>query len=298
MSRTNPIVSFITFTFLLSAILIAAPAQITSNITIQGGGYSISGDNKYRIFAVEDTGNLTVNNLTMTKGYAGSGGAIGSGGTVTVTNSAFIGNVSGFSGGGLYLGRGTGSVTNSTFSGNYAHVRGGAIYNGHNATLTLTNVTVSGNTAWHADGIRNYNARLILRNSIINDDSDCYRRGSESAINTYSVDPECPRNLSPADGDLKLGALLTGSPAYFPLSAGSIAIAAAHPDYCPASDQAGNPRPVGQVCDIGAHELQTSAQPPATATQAATAEATNTPLPTATNTPLPTATTIHRCQGN
>ena len=129
MSRTNPIFSFITFTFLLSAILIAAPAQtvhaasitvnsscslsnairaantdaarggcpagsdadtitltgnitmtaahpqITSNITIQGGGYSISGDNKYRIFAVEDTGNLTVNNLTMTQGDAEPGGA-------------------------------------------------------------------------------------------------------------------------------------------------------------------------------------------------------------------------------
>ena len=40
---------------------------ITSHITIEGNGYTISGDNKFRIFDV-DGGMLTVKNLTMTEG--------------------------------------------------------------------------------------------------------------------------------------------------------------------------------------------------------------------------------------
>ena len=279
-----------TITLTTNITMTAKHPNINSNITIEGGGYTISGDLEYQIFHVGGSGNLTVNNLTMTKGSAHLGGAIGgNGGNVTVTNSAFIDNRA-MAGGGFNV-HGTSSITNSTFSGNHAEGRGGAIYNGVNATLTLTNVTVSGNIAWDVDGVRNHLGRLILRNSIINDDSDC-RRGSETAINTYSIDLDCPRNLGPADGDLNLGALLIGSPAYFPLRAGSIAIDAGHADYCPVTDQAGNPRPVGQACDLGAHELQTVPQPTATATQAATLEATNTPVPTATNTPLPGKLTI------
>ena len=40
---------------------------ITSTITIEGNGYTISGDNRWRIF-YNDGGALTINNLTMTKG--------------------------------------------------------------------------------------------------------------------------------------------------------------------------------------------------------------------------------------
>ena len=45
-----------------------------------------------------------------------------------------------------------------------------------------------------------------------------------------------------------------GSPAYFPLLAGSRAIDAADDDYCPAPDQIGTARPQGAGCDIGAIE--------------------------------------------
>ena len=83
------------------------------------------------------------------------------------------------------------------------------------------------------------------------------------------------------DGDLNLGTL-TGSPAYFPLLAGSLAIDAADAKYCPDTDQAGNSRPVGEACDIGAFELQ-SAQEDAVEP---TATATETPSPTATSAAL------------
>ena len=45
-----------------------------------------------------------------------------------------------------------------------------------------------------------------------------------------------------------------GSPAYFPLLAGSPAIDAADDGYCPATDQIGTVRPQGGGCDIGAIE--------------------------------------------
>ena len=40
---------------------------ITGTITIEGGGHTISGDAKYRIFEVNG-GRLTINSLTMTDG--------------------------------------------------------------------------------------------------------------------------------------------------------------------------------------------------------------------------------------
>jgi len=77
---------------------------ITGTVTIEGGGHTISGDGKFRIFTVSG-GNLTVNNLTLTNGYStgGGGGAIQvrAGGRLAVNDSSFIENVSNYGGGAI-----------------------------------------------------------------------------------------------------------------------------------------------------------------------------------------------------
>ena len=76
---------------------------ITGTITVEGGGHTISGDKRFRIFDVSG-GRLIINNLTMTKGYSDDGGGaiqVRDGGRVTVNDSAFIENVSRLSGGAI-----------------------------------------------------------------------------------------------------------------------------------------------------------------------------------------------------
>ncbi|HEY9848357.1 MAG TPA: DUF4347 domain-containing protein, partial [Leptolyngbyaceae cyanobacterium] len=159
---------------------------ITSNITINGNGAKITGDNNdFRIFRVNTGGNLTLNDLTLTNarvqagGYGGDAGALlNTNGSVTISNSTFTNNQARDDGGAILNFQGTITIENSTFSNNIAsgapNPNGGAIENdGGNVAgstfLTLINSTVSGNTAdGDGGGIRNRNqANLTLTNSTI-----------------------------------------------------------------------------------------------------------------------------------
>ncbi|MDE2777659.1 MAG: hypothetical protein OXI77_17160 [Chloroflexota bacterium] len=123
---------------------------ITGTITIEGGGHTISGDGKYPIFNV-DGGNLTINNLTLTKGNGvdylpGLGGSAISAdrSTLTVNNSSFVGNT----GSAIVLWRSTSEINSSSFLVNrkqYGY--GGAIYVGQGVTLDVNNSTFSANHA-------------------------------------------------------------------------------------------------------------------------------------------------------
>ena len=141
----------------------AAIPIITSNITLEGGGYSISGNEAYRILHI-NSGTVNINNVTLTKGRAdlGEGGAIyvTAGASLTVTNSSFTHNWA-YWGGAIYSNGtlsvsnsifesntgllqagaiknpiGTVTVSSSRFSNNYAHDNSGAIANGHILTIT------------------------------------------------------------------------------------------------------------------------------------------------------------------
>ena len=75
---------------------------------------------------------------------------------VTIRHGKANGSAPANSGGGIYN-SGTLTLTNSTVSGNSATSGGGAIFNNNAGTLTLTNSTLSGNTAGgHGGGILNY----------------------------------------------------------------------------------------------------------------------------------------------
>ncbi len=136
----------------------SALPRITSPITINGNGAIIArvGGPQFRLLRVENTGNLTLNNVIILGGSStGSGGAIFNGGSLTVTNSTVSGNNTADFGGGIYS-YGTVTVTNSTLSGNSASGSGGGIFNDV-GTLTVTDSTLSGNsTSGSGGGIYTY----------------------------------------------------------------------------------------------------------------------------------------------
>ena len=163
---------------------------IRGTITIEGGGHTISGGNKFRIFEV-DGGNVTINNLTLTEGSAeesvggggpGTGGAIlmrngaeisanhsvftrnyssgggaigGSRSKLTVNNSIFSNNRAIGNGGAIYLWYSTSTITNSSFVGNSTRTQqiGGAIFVGIDVELEVTNSSFNGNYAGHGGAV-------------------------------------------------------------------------------------------------------------------------------------------------
>lgn len=184
-------------------VLAAELPPITTEMTIEGAGSSISGNGGFRIFFVEASGILTIERLTLLKGKASevelasartiqaggavfnqgilhvkdcrfrdnsatNGGAILNGGELSISDSAFADNSADNDGAAIYN-FGKLSVSDSVFSGNAADDDGGAIYN-----LEETKVGDSAFSDNSADqdggGIYN-NGRLSISGSVITDNS-------------------------------------------------------------------------------------------------------------------------------
>jgi CSLREA domain-containing protein len=136
--------------------------------------------------------NFSISGLTLSNGKTDSesiGGKVGGGilsttfGTVTITGCVISGNTAG-AGGGFYKSGagGTANISNTTFSSNSAVTTGGGIYNsgsGSFGTVSLTNCTVSGNTAHDAAGIFN-TGKVNLTNSTVSGNASSAGAGSPS----------------------------------------------------------------------------------------------------------------------
>jgi hypothetical protein len=134
--------------------------SITSPITINGSGATVDGQGG-RVFDVAESGDLTLNRLTVTGGaFDGDfgGGGIANRGTLTVVDSEISGNGAhldaGGCGGGLYNDYGgSAALVNSRITGNGVDRHsggGGGICN--DGTMALTGTTVSGNHGGPAGG--------------------------------------------------------------------------------------------------------------------------------------------------
>ena len=161
----------------------AALPNITSPITIEANGATIqrTGGANMSLFRVNPSGNLTLNNATITGGNDTWGGGINNnGGTLTLNNSTVTGNHATNSGGGIYSYGGTTILNNSTVSGNTAGSFGGGIFTTNNydssGTTTLNNSTVTGNDALTGGGgIHNrtsysydgHNSTIIFNRTIV-----------------------------------------------------------------------------------------------------------------------------------
>ena len=170
--------------------------KITSDITIEGNDYTISGAGRHSIFYVEEGAHLAVKDLIMIKGkarycrqpdlnadltitgcidedYVKVGGAISNLGELTIANSSFRDNSA--QDGGAISNGGELTITNSAFRSNSAE-NGGAI-NNHEGTVTIANSTFSNNSATRTDryggqGGAIFNVgRLTITNSTFSNNS-------------------------------------------------------------------------------------------------------------------------------
>ena len=164
----------------------SALPNITSELTINANGATIarSGGANFRLIRVNNAGNLTLNDATITGGTAFGG--ILNRGMLTVNNSIISGNGSTNLNGGGISNRAAGAnattiINNSTIANNTtygAYTFGAGIANysigAGNATLTINNSTISGNEieGGFGGGISNHKtgagtAQTTINNSTI-----------------------------------------------------------------------------------------------------------------------------------
>ncbi|MFZ4662390.1 MAG: choice-of-anchor Q domain-containing protein [Caldilineaceae bacterium] len=213
---------------------------ITSEITIEGAGYTISRDvgaPAFRLLLVMFNGNLTLHQTTLSGGDAGTGngGAIyNNSGTVTVSDSTLSGNTASGSGGGIYnYNSGTLNLARSLITGNSAANGGAEIYDYNSAgTITAANFNLIG-----------YGGDARSTNFTPSGSDIVPSQALAAILDTALADNGGP---STSSGQATFThALVTGSPALN--AAGDSGLA---------TDQRGITRPQGAADDIGAFELE------------------------------------------
>ncbi len=161
---------------------------ISKNLTISGPGANLLSVVrgrapmkpffKFRIFDIGGGTKVTISGLTIANGSSLSndfGGGIYNSGTLTVLNCTVSGNSTsgtGDKGGGIYNG-GTAFITNSVISGNFTDAgfgSGGGIYS-DGISMTITNSTISGNSAKAGNGIFNTGGGMAIINSTVSGNS-------------------------------------------------------------------------------------------------------------------------------
>lgn len=256
-----------------------------SNVTVQNGNNNAAPGGG----GILNVGSLTLDSVIVmsntTTGF-NFGGGIANLDTLTLMDSTVSGNAAGGSGGGVYN-VGSLTVINSTLSGNAAAESGGGIYNDSFSSVTLNNVTLTGNVADEDDndtgdggGIFN-DGQASVKNTLVAgnvDRSTLKQPDCKGALNAPShtvvgdgtgcgisdgvngnrvgdaLNPIEP-SLGPLQdngGRTPTHALLPGSPA---IDAGNPAAPGSVSEACEAADQRGMTRPQGPACDIGAYEV-------------------------------------------
>ena len=256
-------------------VLTVVRTQFIRNTAFAIGGGGIAGG-----YSADNTvpGVLTVRDSTFTENSAPRGGGIASTGELTLAGSTFVGNVGSGGGGGLDVALNaaasepsTAIVTNSTFTENSAPL-GGGIYAG-TVNLTLLNSTLSANSATTAGGnlrVSNSSNTTVINTILANSTTggDCELNTTDGAtvsiMNSLIEDTgaDACGAMDGTDGNVigvnpNLAPLADngGETQTFALQAGSPAIGIGDSDECPATDQRGVTRAMGESCDAGSYEF-------------------------------------------
>lgn len=143
--------------------------RVSTQISIEGNGHTISGNGKFRIFSVVD-GDLSINGLHIKHGFGDWGGAIQNlNGSLTIKDSILESNAA--LEGGAIGNDGTLEVANTSFANNSAEL-GGAIQS-TNGSLVITDSLFKENVAENSFGgaISSIGGELTLRRSTFSDNS-------------------------------------------------------------------------------------------------------------------------------
>ncbi len=257
---------------------------IGEQLTITGAGArtttirELSGGDG-RVFLVEQDARLTISDATVTGAQVSNGVLVTSGATLEATRMTFSGNSAPGGGGAIANSGGAVTVSESAITGNGAGVEGGGVHQGGSApSLSLVNVTVTGNTAPSGSGVAVETGTATLRNVTLAGNAgspDLFAAAGTTSL-AGSIVGGCsgtPGSLgfnvdAGASCGLGAGGDRSGAdPALGPLAdnggpTDTMAIDAFSPAFqrggpCPppATDQRGVPRPQGGVCDAGAFEV-------------------------------------------
>lgn len=147
--------------------------SITSKITIKGAGANATiikrsaSAPSFRIFYIDDTGNLTLEGLTVRNGSEGGrgGGIFNNGGTLNITRSIVTDNLSDEGGGISNDNGGTAIITSTTVTDNNSIF--GGIFNDSDSTMTIIRSTVNSNVADEGGGIFNEGGTMTIISSTI-----------------------------------------------------------------------------------------------------------------------------------
>jgi predicted outer membrane repeat protein len=208
----------------------------TNNSATVGGGMNINYNSS-----------PTITNSTFSNNTGSEGGAVfmNNYATPTITNVTFSNN-SANSGGGIYNNSSSATITNSTLSGNSATIgQGGGIYNNFAVLTTINNSILWGNTAQTGANIQNVNSSTpnITYSDI---------QGGFSGTGNINSDPLF-ENASDPDGVDNI--FRTGDDG-LKLSGGSPAINTGTNSGASITDITGYTRPLGGTVDIGAYETR------------------------------------------
>ncbi len=261
------------------------------------GNYS--GGNGGVIYSYGGGGGASLNIILSTlqdNSTTGSGGAIYMDGNsrVVITNSTIANNRSDNSGGAIYN-YGYLQIDASTISGNSAMVNGGAVtvYSSE-GSVAITRSTISGNTAGYGGGVHNNAGTATINDSSLIDNVANYQGDQVHVYTNYGftvyrtllagsgtgncfIDPIT--NVSNVGNNLSsdascatiAGTVALADLSLLPLSdnggptqthaLGMTSVALNAGANCgPTTDQRGESRPFGAACDVGAIEVQETAQ--------------------------------------
>jgi hypothetical protein len=172
--------------------LTSGPLTLGKNVTIDGSGAPgliLSGNHADRVFIINAGTTASINDLTIADGYGWqlAGGILNNGNLsldhATVKDSSVATNAQDWwqGGGGIYVGGGGSlTLTNSTVSGNTAGpANGGGLFAIQNTTVTITNSTISGNTAGNvAGGFRSIGNATIVNSTFSGNTSSGWHGGA------------------------------------------------------------------------------------------------------------------------
>ncbi|MBN1909403.1 MAG: right-handed parallel beta-helix repeat-containing protein [Pirellulales bacterium] len=179
--------------------------MVPGNLAIEGPGaddMAFQADGRNGVFSVWPCVSASLDGVTITGGSTDQGGGLRNSGTLSVTDSVFSANSSGYGGGGIYnsfmgsltitncevsdnsvasLGNGSGihndgilTVTNSALSDNSANLDGGAIHNSSSGVLSVAGCVLTDNQAENYGGAIYNSGTLIISNSTFSDNSAIY----------------------------------------------------------------------------------------------------------------------------